>query len=368
MQENKSFIVGSKDGLLAIFLIVVAVVVILVMGVKEKSTKKTPPKLQETAVNVWTTSGTEISPRILVQGRVVSQEVIQLFAERGGRVLGRGFQLRLGERFKQGEVLYSLESGIEKASWKIEVVKLLEVLGRALPEIKLDFPQEYAKWKDFFENVSFNRVPKLPSLGAKEKLWMSQKGILAHYFSAKVKELDLKKKMFFAPFSGVVSKSHINAGGILRAGGQVAEIINTNKLELEFHLPSGFVGNPVRILDQAGMVVSKSLRITPYMDKNTGRRKGWASLPRGYTIGEVTKFYLEGDVYLNSVRIPKMFLGLDQEVFIVNRGKLDTLPKTNFMIEKDSLLIAVSANTNIVWQSLQNPILGQKIKMQKVNP
>ena len=157
-------------------------------------------------------------------------------------------------------------------------------------------------------------------------------------------------------------------GAILRGGAQVAEIINTNKLELEFYLPSGFVRDPLRILDQTGEVVSKSLRITPYMDKKTGRRKGWASLPKGYTIGEVNKFYLEGDVYSNSVRIPKTFLGLDQEVFIVNKGKLDTLPKTNVMIEKDSLLIAVSPYTNIVWQSLQNPILGQKIKMQKVNP
>ena len=52
----------------------------------------------------------------------------------------------------------------------------------------------------------------------------------------------------------------------------------------------------------------------------------------------------------------------------MKEDRLDTLPKGNFMFEKDSLLISVNANTNIIWESLQNPILGQKVKTQKVSP
>ena len=127
--------------------------------------------------------------------------------------------------------------------------QLQNMIASVLPDIKLDFPENYANWELYFKNFSVNlNTKKMPEPKSdKEKFYLIGKGLQSLYYSVKNLEERLKKFTLIAPFEGTLIESYTTEGSLVSAGQKIGTFINSNLFELEVAVPSKY-GNKFSII------------------------------------------------------------------------------------------------------------------------
>ena len=71
-----------------------------------------------------------------------------------------------------------------------------------LPDIKIDFPESFQKYQDFFNSLKIDQpLPELPELDSdKEKVFLASRNILNDYFNIKSAEVRLSKYRLICTF------------------------------------------------------------------------------------------------------------------------------------------------------------------------
>ena len=111
----------------------------------------------------------------------------------------------------------------------------MTALATVLPEIKVDFPEEYDTWQNYFDQVEFNQklTPLPEAANQKIKLYLSRFNVYKLYFQVRNLEILLNKHFFVAPFTGSIVSADLRIGSTARPGTKLGEIINLDNLEVE---------------------------------------------------------------------------------------------------------------------------------------
>jgi multidrug efflux pump subunit AcrA (membrane-fusion protein) len=173
--------------------------------------------------------------KIIETGRLSSQQTVDLSAEVQGMILPGNITLREGTKFSKGDLLIRIFDEEARNNLKASKSRFMNGIAGILPDIKIDFPDSYQKYEDFFNSIKINEpLPELPDVDAdKEKVFLASRNILNDYYTIKSAEVRLSRYRMYAPFDGTFTAVYLEPGSVANPGSRIASMIRTDKLELE---------------------------------------------------------------------------------------------------------------------------------------
>jgi len=315
--------------------------------------------------------------KIIETGRLSSQHKVDLSAEVQGQILPGNVILKEGTNFKKGDLLIRIFDDEAKNNLKASKSRFMNGIAAILPDIRIDFPESYQKYQDFFNSIKIDKpLPELPKLDSdKEKVFLASRNILNDYFNIKSSEVRLAKYRLYAPFNGTFTAVYLETGSVANPGSRIASMIRTDKLELEISVRIEDVywinvGDKVSVSTKdrhntwAGLVVRKSnfmdpssQAVTVYVALNPEKNK--PLFPGQYLNAEFASKTLE-----NSMEIPRNAVFNKNKVFTIVDGLLSentvNILKSN---ETTVLISGLSVGADVVVEPLVNAKEGFKAEI-----
>ena len=258
-----------------------------------------------------------VSPiNLSVDGRIKSKNKIDIYSEVQGVVNLNGNTFKEGKTFKKNEIILSIKSDEFSTSVKQARSELQNLIASILPDIKIDFNENFNSWNDYFQKFNVeNEVPELPtSKSDKEKYYLVGKGIQSMFYKVKSLEERLKKFVIYAPFDGSISKTYMTEGTLINPGMILGSFISNSDFELTVNIPSKYA-DFVLINNEINITVND--KIFKGLIKRTNKNIDELSQTVSVHIEFMNKNLKDG-MYVNT-KIP---LNLDSKGFPVSRSIL----------------------------------------------
>ncbi len=186
----------------------------------------------------------KIKAEIIGYGRLKSSQPVTLYSEVNGTLLRGDVPFRPAQSFKRNDLLLKIDD--RQIRLDINSVKsdFLNALASVLPEIKVDFPEDFSVWQQFFYACDFEHpLADLPDVSnQKIKLFLSRFNVYKLYYQARNLEIQLEKHFFYAPFNGSIVSADLRVGSTARAGTRLGAIVNLDNLEVEVPVPAEDIG------------------------------------------------------------------------------------------------------------------------------
>lgn len=222
--------------------IVVGVIIIFggFFAMKQISNSKAPPKRKAAAnpkrmVLVQEVQNTNTPVQVDITGKLIAKNRIEVFAEVSGKLLQKNKEFKPGVNFQKGEALIFIDNNEFKLNLFAAKSNFLNQLTQLLPDLKLDYPNNFEAWKSYVDQFEIESALKeLPEVTeGKLKSFIATKNIYNTFYQIKSQEERLKKYHIIAPFSGVVSTALITEGTLVRPNQKLGEFINPGVYEIE---------------------------------------------------------------------------------------------------------------------------------------
>ncbi len=314
---------------------------------------------------------------IRASGRLASQSMVDLISEVQGKISAAGVPLKTGQTFRQGQALVQVYSAEARLALKARKSKFLNLIASLLPDFKIDFPDSYSKWYEFFEAVDLDKnIPKLPEIASpKEKIFLASRNILSEYFGLCSDEIRLQKYTLTAPFNGTFTNVMLESGAVANPGSHIAQMIRTDQYELVVPLEVRNIkwvkkGDNVEITSEDGAIKWQGTiaRISNFVEKNTQSLSVFVKIaPRPdaplYT-GQYLNASFEGMVVEKSVEVPRNAIFNSNEVFVIVDGKLQKTIINILKISNKTVLInGIADGMLLVVEPLINAQTGNKVEV-----
>ena len=312
---------------------------------------------------------------ISANGTLVAKNKIDIFSEVQGVLKVSQKEFKPGVRFAKGEVLLSVNSEEFKAGLQSQKSNLFNLITSILPDIRLDYPNEFQKWETYLKGFDFkNKIPELPEFATdKEKYFISGRGILTAYYNVKNLEVRLDKHEIKAPFSGVLTEALVTSGTLVRAGQKLGEFIDTGAYELQVSINSEFadllkVGNSVTLqgVNKAKTYKGRVVRVNGKIDQVSQTITAFIEV-RNSELKE--GMFLEAQLVAKSVEgaieIPRKLLVDNNAVYTVKNDSILTLQPINpvyFGAEK-VVIKGLKNNDKVLAQPLPSAFDGMVVKI-----
>ncbi len=221
-------------GLSGLLLVVIAFAVSGFL-IKSKPAPKTDSKKRNVMyVQADRVELVETESNMTYRGRVTAFDNVSLAAEVSGKIMSGDVRFKAGESFRKNDVLINIYSEDVQAALKSGKSSFLQTLSKILPDLKVDYPGEYAKWNDFFNSVDPGKsLLQLPTINSdKEKVFLASNNVLASYYTLQQQEINLKRYTIYAPFNGSFKTVNKEIGAVASSGAELASIIRSDKLEV----------------------------------------------------------------------------------------------------------------------------------------
>lgn len=214
---------------------------------------------------------------VRVNGNLKAKYKIDLYSEVQGNLKRSKKEFRSGQYYNDGEVLIHIDSKEFLARVKQSRSELQNLIAQSIPNIKLDFPENFNEWEFYFKNYDINsNIKPLPkNKSDKEKFYIVGVGLLSKYYSVKNLEERLKKYAILSPFNGTLVNTYVNEGSLVMVGQKLGTYINSNNYELEVSVPSKYadmlvIGEEVKLLSaHPKNLVGKVSRINNSIDSES---------------------------------------------------------------------------------------------------
>jgi len=275
-----------------------------------------------------------IHPEAQYRGRVSSLENVSLSAEVSGRMLAGDVPLKEGQSFNKGDVLVHIYNEDMKAALQSLRSSYLQLVSSALPDLKIDYPEEYPKWSSFFNSIDINTLmPELPEISSeKERVFAASKNILTQYYSIKQQEVNFSKYTIYAPFDGSYKTVSSEVGSVASMNMQIATLIRTDVMEVIVPvLPEELdwikEGSRVSLQKNSGQAVKGTIsRIAGFIDPTSRSVNVYVSVKnqRSATLleGEYVEASFSGLQSISGMLIPREAMISEKEVFVLEDGRL----------------------------------------------
>lgn len=339
-----------KFSIIAAALVLVAAVLIN----KKLSEQKEPPKKRpiinkEKEVEVILSKSTTIPASIDIQGRLVAFNKTDIFAEVSGMLKGDANKFKVGNYFKKGDILASIDDEEALLNLYAQRSALMNAITSFMPDLKIDYPASFTQWKNYIDQYNINQsIQPFPNpLSDQEKFFIAARNIHSQYYNIKSLESRLNKYTVYAPFSGVITQANINAGSLIRVGQQLGQLMNTSTYELEAttsmsDLKYIKVGNTVTLhsTDVNGSWTGRVKRISDQIDPNTQSVIVYIGVNgRGLREG----MYLNGNIaaasFKEAVEISREMLIKQNSVYLVQNNELVLQPIELIKLKENTAII-----------------------------
>ncbi|MCT4625333.1 MAG: HlyD family efflux transporter periplasmic adaptor subunit [Schleiferiaceae bacterium] len=361
----------------------VAILLLAIAGMKwMQSMKKNPKRVdnkQTKTVRVAPYQPSENSFKLPVYGRLTALKKSELYSEVNGILLPTSNQFLEGVSFKKGQTLLHIDDTEARANLMSEKSNFLNAVSKVLPDLKLDFPDEYEHWRVYLEEMDLNKpTAQIPVASDKKaELFLTSQGVYSAYYNLKTSEARLAKYMVRAPYNGVVTESNIKPGTLVRSGQKMGEFVGLGSYELEVYVSTRYldfiaVGNSVDLSSPEGTQswTGTISRINYRIDSQT-QTVGVFILVNGNDLrdGMYLNGQLSGIHLANSMKIPRKLVFDNNHVFTVINDT--TLEKSQVevieFVEEEAIIRGLKSNDVLVMQTIAGAYPGMTVSTQKAS-
>ena len=173
---------------------------------------------------------------------VQSENKLQLISEVTGIIDFTNIRFKKGQKFMKGQTIIKINSDEAEAFLRQSRSQFQNQIASVLADIKIDYPESYKKWEDYFLNYDIEEnIQDLPEQSTNnETFFLTGRGIISSYYGVRSAEERLNKYSITAPFDGIVSSSFVENGTMARAGLVLGEFINSDSFEVEVNIPTEY--------------------------------------------------------------------------------------------------------------------------------
>ena len=216
-------------------LLIVALVISGFLGNQNEEDIRKPVEQETTQKEVIKVKNEIHEKTINTTGRMYAFEKVEIYSEVSGILESNSIKFKEGKKYSKGETLLSIDSEVYENTVKSQKSSFLNQLALLLPDLKFDFPNEYAKWDKYLKEFKIeNPIEDLPKPESeRENLYLASNNIFKLYYDIKSMEATFGKYTIKAPFSGIVTEANINPGTLVMNGQKLGEFINTSLFEME---------------------------------------------------------------------------------------------------------------------------------------
>ena len=309
-------------------------------------------------------------------GKLQSSNRISIISEvQGIKKKHRNKNFKEGERFNRGETLIEINSDEFNSTVKQSRSELKNLIASVLPDIKIDYAENFNKWKNYFDNLSVEKpISKIPeSASEKENLFLVGRGIESSYYKVKNLEDRLSKYHIKAPFNGILVKGNISDGAFIVPNQILGEFIDPNNFEVGVNIPINHIekiklNQSVSIISEGYKddVIGKIKRINRKVDEMTQTVKIFIEFNnRNLFEGKFVEIKVPLGVIPNSQLISRSLLINDKYVFVANKD--DKISKAYvqplFYNKKNVIVKGLEDGTRLITSSVSGIYEGMKIKV-----
>jgi len=333
---------------LGIALIALAFWLVNVMILKNKRPDRPPVKIVKT-VFIDTIHNSTIPIMIRANGTLVAKNRIELFSEVQGVLQPTSKEFRPGNSYRKGEVILKIRSDEHYAQLQAQKSNLYNSITSIMPDIRLDYPEEYAKWEAYLQEFDFDRAtPPLPQTNSEqEKFFISGRNIYTTYYNVKNMEVRQTKYTIRAPYNGILTDAMVNPGALIRPGQKLGEFINPSVYEMEVAVNAKYsdllqIGNTVEVasLDTGLTWNGKIVRVNASVDQATQTVMAYIEL-RGDDLKEgiYLEAHLKAKAEENAVEIPRKLLIDNQSLYVLKDSIIDLIQVNPVYYSDESVVI-----------------------------
>lgn len=367
----------KKVYLIPILIIAASFVLMLAFSSMKEEPKSKKPEAEPKVVRSIVANPGKVKANVTAYGRLASRQPVDLISEVSGTLMEGDIPFQPAQSFEKGELIAKIDDRQIKLEINSTKSDFLNALANVLPEIKIDFPDEYEKWQNYFNNVKFDEpLPELPEAdNEKVKLFLSRYNVYKLFYSVQNLEIRHEKHFFYAPFDGSIVSTALRTGASVRNGAQLGRILNMAALEIEVPLPV----KDIQWVDRSELVTLSSSeltgkwegnikRISDKIDDNTQTISTYISLNGSETGNLFDGVFLKADIpgknVDNAIRLPRKAIYKGDIVFVINDGKLEERKVNIVRREMNHSIIddGISKNDTVVVELMQGVSPGMPAK------
>lgn len=309
-------------------------------------------------------------------GKLKSSNRISIVSEvQGTKKKNRNKSFKEGVSFKKDETLIEINSAEFNSTVKQSRSELKNLIASVLPDIKIDYAENFNEWKSYFDNLSVeNPISKLPnSSSEKENLFLVGRGIESAYYKAKNLEERLSKYKIKAPFDGILVKGNISEGAYIVPNQMLGEFIDPNNFEVGVSIPVNHIekiklNQSVSIIsnDNKNTITGKIKRINRKVDEMTQTIKIFIEFNnKNLFEGKFVEVKIPLGIIPNSQIISRSLLINDNYVFIANEdNKISKINVTPLFYNKENVIVSgLNDGTRLITSNVSDIYEGMKIKV-----
>ena len=339
----------------------------------KKKPKPTFDKIVKT-VFVEEVENKEIPIIITTSGNLTAKHKIELYAEVQGVLKPSSKEFKAGTSYSKGESIIKINSDEFYANLQSQKSNFYNSLTSIMPDIRLDYPDEYQKWQAYLNSFDINKTtPELPTLNSdKEKFFVSGRGINSAYYNVKNLEVKLGKYNLRAPYDGILTEALVTPGTLVRVGQKLGEFIDPSVYEMEVSVNAEFAdllkkGNTVKLhnLEKTKEYTGKVIRINGKVDATSQTIKAYIQVAHP-DLREGT--YLEANLSARSekeaIEVSRKLLIDNKQMFVVRDSILDLIDVNPVYFSAESAVIkGVKNGTLILSKPTPGAYQGMQVKI-----
>jgi RND family efflux transporter MFP subunit len=189
----------------------------LIQEVQDSINVLSPKTINKRPVTVITPKKSDFKHYISVQGSIISDDMVNVSSDLGGRVLD--MKVKEGQKVRKGAVIAKLDlENLQKQ--RAELEKSLELAAEV-------FVRQQRLWE---QNIG-SEIQFLQAKNNKERLEKSLETL----------DFNAEKSNVFAPISGSILRVNIKAGELAGPGMPLVTILNTNKVKVSAEVPESYI-------------------------------------------------------------------------------------------------------------------------------
>lgn len=359
--------------LLALLILVGAYLIATKMAASRSIPKPVETKVV-TPVSVITVSNSTTPITLKTSGNIVAKNQVDIFSEVMGVFEKSARSFKPGTRFSKGDVLMQINSDEIRANIRSQKSGLVNQITLLLPDLKLDYPDAFAKWNKYVTDFDLSRsLPALPEPSSeREKLFIIGRGLQSTFYNIENLETRLAKYVIRAPFSGVLTDVAINPGAVVRNGQKLAGYISTSVYEMEVNINVSYldllkVGKKVQLhnLERTNSWTGKVARINGVVDQSTQTIKVYIDVSgKGLREG----LYLEADLDVKDIEnifeIDRKLLFDENKLFVVRDTVLSSVEvKPVFYNESTVVVEGLEDGTQVLSRIIPGAHEGMRVSI-----
>ncbi|WP_299532547.1 HlyD family efflux transporter periplasmic adaptor subunit [Ulvibacterium sp.] len=341
-------------------------------GEPANNSQSTVQVIRKSDLKLQTVKNENVTTYLPITGRVIPKNSTQLVAEVQGRILLGVKSFKEGTSFGKGQTLLRIDSQEFALTLESQKNTFLNILTGMMPDLKADYPDNYQNWLNYVSNYKTGgALPELPQTTSdSEKYFVTSRQVYNTYYSIKAQEERLSKFTLKAPYSGSLSSTLVDNGGLVSPGQPLGTFISNQVYEIEsavsLKLANALkVGQKIEFNSKElnKIFTAMVVRINDIVDPNTQNIPVFLSVKdKALRSG----MYLEGRVpsktYENAMSIPIDILERDNTVHILQNGVIKKQEVFIMNTGMDQVTVrGLVDNSQLVLTTFENPISGLKI-------